>query len=80
MAKRELISLRLRPGERKALDLAKLILERDGDQDITQALVRQRLRDLFTAPEYQKRIERLGINVSEALEDLDADLRTQVLT
>lgn len=74
MAKRELISLRLRPGERKVLDLAKLILEREGDQDITQTLVRQSLREVLLSPEYNARRERLGIDVDEALLTLDADL------
>ena len=50
MGKRDTVSLRLRPGERTAIDTVKLILEREADQDIVQTLIRQRIRESSMPP------------------------------
>jgi len=78
MSRRGLISYRPDPGVRKCIDIAKLLLERDGDQDVMQALMRDKLRDLLRDPRYQDRLIELGVSRQEALDALDADLKARV--
>ena len=78
MAEGKLLSVRLRPGELKALNAAKLLLGRLETQDAVQTLVNERLREILLDDKNQDRFISLGISRQEILDAMDAELKARV--